>query len=155
MSNKYPFIEDTLGKKLEAGTGISVYCSTCKRDCKDAMEPIVDGMLDAGWTRGEVITLRRLIAADNMTQKENAKVEADLAIARRCCALARTCSPYAVHLLRPCDGTSDDEILGRCLVGMTQQFNIKVVAESIKPTANCVRSKKTFHACNLRRPTNH
>ncbi|MDG4881974.1 hypothetical protein [Mesorhizobium sp. WSM4884] len=51
------------------------------------MEPgfqaIVDCMLDAGWQRGEVIrALRRLIAADNMTQKENAKVEADLAIAR-------------------------------------------------------------------------
>ncbi|WP_292320068.1 hypothetical protein [Mesorhizobium sp.] len=33
--------------------------------------------------RGEVMrALRRLIAADNMTQKENAKVEAELAIAR-------------------------------------------------------------------------
>ncbi|MBZ9763312.1 hypothetical protein LB553_20845 [Mesorhizobium sp. CA8] len=40
-------------------------------------------MLEAGWARGEVVrALRRLIAADNMTQKENAKVEADLAIAR-------------------------------------------------------------------------
>lgn len=56
-------------------------------DCQEAMEPgfqvIVDCMQEAGWTRGEVIrSLRRLIAADNMTQKENAKVEADLAIAR-------------------------------------------------------------------------
>ena len=53
-------------------------------DCQEAMEPgfqaIVDCMLDAGWTRGEI--MRRLIAADNMTQKENAKVEAQLAIAR-------------------------------------------------------------------------
>jgi hypothetical protein len=51
------------------------------------MEPgfqaIVDCMLDAGWTRGEVVrSLKLLIAADNMTQKENANVEAQLAIAR-------------------------------------------------------------------------
>ncbi|MBZ9763979.1 hypothetical protein LB553_24290 [Mesorhizobium sp. CA8] len=51
------------------------------------MEPgfqaIVDCMLEAGWGRAEVMrSLRRLIAADNMTQKENAKVEAELAIAR-------------------------------------------------------------------------
>ncbi|MBZ9709823.1 hypothetical protein FJ970_31200 (plasmid) [Mesorhizobium sp. B2-1-8] len=56
-------------------------------DCQEAMEPgfqaIVDCMLEVGWTRGEVMrALRRLIAADNMTQKENAKVEAELAIAR-------------------------------------------------------------------------
>ncbi|MGX9574355.1 hypothetical protein [Mesorhizobium sp. f-mel] len=56
-------------------------------DCQESMEPgfqaIVDCMLEAGWARGEVIrSLRRLIAADNMTQKENAKVEAELAIAR-------------------------------------------------------------------------
>ena len=31
MSNKYPFVEDTLGKKLAAGTGLSVYCLTCGR----------------------------------------------------------------------------------------------------------------------------
>lgn len=51
------------------------------------MEPgfqaIVDCMLEAGWTRGEIMrSLRRLIAADNITQKENAKVEAQIAIAR-------------------------------------------------------------------------
>lgn len=56
-------------------------------DCQEAMEPgfqaIVDCMLDVGWQRGEVMrALRRLIAADNMTQKENARVEADFAIAR-------------------------------------------------------------------------
>ncbi|WP_027153171.1 hypothetical protein [Mesorhizobium sp. WSM2561] len=56
-------------------------------DCQEAMEPgfqaIVDCMLEAGWARGEVIrSLRRLIAADNMTQKENAKFKAELAIAR-------------------------------------------------------------------------
>ncbi|MER8505078.1 MULTISPECIES: hypothetical protein [unclassified Mesorhizobium] len=56
-------------------------------DCQEAMEPgfqaIVDCMLEAGWTRGEIMrSLRWLIAADNMTQKENAKVEAQLAIAR-------------------------------------------------------------------------
>ncbi|WP_287331890.1 hypothetical protein [Mesorhizobium sp.] len=40
-------------------------------------------MLEAGWARGEIMrSLRRLISADNMTQKENAKVEAQLAIAR-------------------------------------------------------------------------
>ncbi|RUV28689.1 MULTISPECIES: hypothetical protein [unclassified Mesorhizobium] len=64
-------------------------------DCQEAMEPgfqaIVDCMLDAGWTRGEVMrSLRRLIAADNVTQKENAKVEAQLAIAR---AIMRTGRP--------------------------------------------------------------
>lgn len=48
-------------------------------------------MLDAGWARGEVMrSLRRLIAADNMTQKENAKVETQLAIAR---AIMRTGRP--------------------------------------------------------------
>ncbi|WP_287160537.1 hypothetical protein [Mesorhizobium sp.] len=56
-------------------------------DCQEAMEPgfqaIVDCMVDAGWTRGEVMrSLRRLIASDNMTQKENAKVEAQIVIAR-------------------------------------------------------------------------
>ncbi|MER9599797.1 hypothetical protein [Mesorhizobium sp. M0244] len=56
-------------------------------DCQEAMEPgfqaIVDCMIEAGWARGEIVrALRRLIAADNMTQKENAKVEAQLAIAR-------------------------------------------------------------------------
>ncbi|WP_245279230.1 DivIVA domain-containing protein [Mesorhizobium loti] len=46
-------------------------------------QAIVDCMLEVGWTRGEVLrSLKRLIAADNMTQKENAKVEAELAIAR-------------------------------------------------------------------------
>lgn len=55
-------------------------------DCQEAMEPgfqaIVDCMLEVGWTRGEIQrSLRRLIAADNMTQKENAKTEAQLAIA--------------------------------------------------------------------------
>lgn len=43
-------------------------------DCPEAMEPgfqaIVDCMLEAGWSRGELIeALRRLIAADNMAQK--------------------------------------------------------------------------------------
>lgn len=56
-------------------------------DCQKAMEPafqkIVNCMLEAGWARGEIMrSLRRLISADNMTQKENAKVEAKLAIAR-------------------------------------------------------------------------
>lgn len=56
-------------------------------DCQEAMEPgfqaIIDCMLEVGWARGEVMrSLRRLVAADNMTQKENARVEADLAIAR-------------------------------------------------------------------------
>lgn len=56
-------------------------------DCQEAMEPgfqaIVDCMIEAGWARGEIVrSLRRLIAADNMAQNENAKVEAQLAIAR-------------------------------------------------------------------------
>jgi hypothetical protein len=51
------------------------------------MEPgfqaIIDCMLEVGWTRGETLrALKRLIAADNITQKENAKTEAELAIAR-------------------------------------------------------------------------
>ncbi|RWM19666.1 MAG: hypothetical protein EOR72_00240 [Mesorhizobium sp.] len=56
-------------------------------DCQEAMEPgfqaIVECMIEAGWTREEAKrALRRLIAADNVTQKENAKVEAELAIER-------------------------------------------------------------------------
>ncbi|AZO14719.1 hypothetical protein EJ069_08230 [Mesorhizobium sp. M2A.F.Ca.ET.043.05.1.1] len=56
-------------------------------DCQEAMEPgfqaIIDCMIEAGWSRGEAKrSVRRLIAADNMTQQENAKVEAELAIAR-------------------------------------------------------------------------
>jgi hypothetical protein len=56
-------------------------------DCQDAMEPgfqaIVDCLLEAGWSRGETLrSLKRLIAADNMTQKENARIETQLAIAR-------------------------------------------------------------------------
>ncbi|TIT01536.1 MAG: hypothetical protein E5W87_14535 [Mesorhizobium sp.] len=56
-------------------------------DCQKAMEPsfqtIVDCMLEAGWGRGEIMrSLRWLISADNMTQKENAKVEAQVAIFR-------------------------------------------------------------------------
>ncbi|MDX8504212.1 hypothetical protein [Mesorhizobium captivum] len=31
MTMKFPFVEDTLGKKLEAGTGLSVDCLTCRR----------------------------------------------------------------------------------------------------------------------------
>ncbi|RUW85314.1 hypothetical protein [Mesorhizobium sp. M1E.F.Ca.ET.063.01.1.1] len=31
MTMKFPFTEDTLGKKLEAGTGMSVDCLTCRR----------------------------------------------------------------------------------------------------------------------------
>ncbi|OBQ71071.1 hypothetical protein EFV37_34800 (plasmid) [Mesorhizobium loti] len=56
-------------------------------DCQEAMEPgfqaIVDCMLEAAWSRGETLrSLKRLIAADNMTQKENARTETQLAIAR-------------------------------------------------------------------------
>ncbi|WP_245273748.1 hypothetical protein [Mesorhizobium sp. WSM3224] len=51
-------------------------------DCQEAMEAgfqaIVNCMLEAGWQRSEVMrSLRCLIAADNVTQKENAKVEAE------------------------------------------------------------------------------
>ncbi|WP_185928382.1 MULTISPECIES: hypothetical protein [unclassified Mesorhizobium] len=49
-------------------------------------------MLEAGWTRGEIMrSLRRLIAADNMTQNENAKVEAQIALAR---AMMRAGRPF-------------------------------------------------------------
>ncbi|MBB6411895.1 hypothetical protein [Mesorhizobium sangaii] len=55
-------------------------------ECQEAIEPgfqaIVDCMLEVGWTRGEILrSLKRLIAADNMTQKE-IKTEAELAIVR-------------------------------------------------------------------------
>jgi hypothetical protein len=40
-------------------------------------------MMEAGWSRGEVMrALRRLIAADNMAQKETAKLETELALLR-------------------------------------------------------------------------
>jgi hypothetical protein len=49
-----------------------------------------------GWARGETLrALKRLIAADNMTQKENAKTEAELAIAR---AMVRAGKPLYLHL---------------------------------------------------------
>ncbi|MGO4637781.1 hypothetical protein EFV37_14895 [Mesorhizobium loti] len=55
-------------------------------DCQEAMEPgfqaIVDCMLRS---------LKRLIAADNMTQKENARTETQLAIAR---AMMRAGRPF-------------------------------------------------------------
>ncbi|CDX20532.1 hypothetical protein MPLB_1870058 [Mesorhizobium sp. ORS 3324] len=31
MTMKFPFTEDTLGKKLQAGTGLTVDCLTCNR----------------------------------------------------------------------------------------------------------------------------
>ena len=31
MGKEYPFVEDTLGKKLAAGTGLSVYYLACER----------------------------------------------------------------------------------------------------------------------------
>jgi len=31
MTMKFPFVEDTLGKKLEAGTRLSVDCLACRR----------------------------------------------------------------------------------------------------------------------------
>ncbi|WP_192181687.1 hypothetical protein [Mesorhizobium amorphae] len=30
MTMKYPFVEDTLGKKVAIGTGLSVDCMTCR-----------------------------------------------------------------------------------------------------------------------------
>ncbi|WP_419695559.1 hypothetical protein ACN2CC_03295 [Mesorhizobium muleiense] len=55
--------------------------STARRPWSQ-VSAIVGYMPDAR-TRGEIMrSIRRLIAADNMTQKENAKVEAQLAIAR-------------------------------------------------------------------------
>ncbi|TGS13962.1 hypothetical protein EN852_014875 [Mesorhizobium sp. M2E.F.Ca.ET.209.01.1.1] len=67
-------------------------------DCQQAMEPgfqaIVDCMVESGWTHEEAKrALRRLIAADNMTQKENAKVEAELAIARAMIRAGRALDP--------------------------------------------------------------
>ncbi|TIU01167.1 MAG: hypothetical protein E5W55_01115 [Mesorhizobium sp.] len=64
-------------------------------ECQEAMEPgfqaIVDCMLQAGWQRSEVMrSLRRLIVADSMTQKENARVETQLAIARATPRAGRT-----------------------------------------------------------------
>ncbi|TPN74529.1 hypothetical protein FJ987_24845 [Mesorhizobium sp. CU2] len=31
MAKEYPFVENTLGKKLQAGTGLTVDCLTCRR----------------------------------------------------------------------------------------------------------------------------
>lgn len=46
-------------------------------------EAIVDSILEASWTRGEVMrSLKRLVAADNAAQRENAKLETELAITR-------------------------------------------------------------------------
>jgi hypothetical protein len=64
-------------------------------DCQMAMEPgfqaIVESMMEVGWSRGEVMkALRRLIAADNMAQKETAKLEAELALLR---AMQRAARP--------------------------------------------------------------
>ncbi|TIL24858.1 hypothetical protein [Mesorhizobium sp.] len=69
------------------------YCDR-EIDCQEAMEPgfqaIVDCMLEAGWTRGEIMrSLRRLIAADNMAQKENAKLAVELAFMRAMMRAAR------------------------------------------------------------------
>ncbi|TJW43875.1 MAG: hypothetical protein E5W83_16025 [Mesorhizobium sp.] len=63
-------------------------------DCQEAMEPgfqaVVDCMLEAGWTRGEIMrSLRRRIAADNMAQKENAKLPVELAFIRAMMRAAR------------------------------------------------------------------
>lgn len=57
-------------------------------DYQAAMEPgfqsTVDWMIEASWKRGEVTrSLRRFIATANMTRKEKAKVEAELAIPER------------------------------------------------------------------------
>ncbi|TIU00974.1 MAG: hypothetical protein E5W55_01605 [Mesorhizobium sp.] len=38
MTMKFPFTEDTLGKKLEAGTGLSVDCLTCRRKATHVAE---------------------------------------------------------------------------------------------------------------------
>jgi hypothetical protein len=64
-------------------------------DCEEAMEPgfqaIVECMMEVGWNRGEIMrALRKLIAADNMAQKETAKLEAELAIMR---AMQRAAKP--------------------------------------------------------------
>ena len=46
-------------------------------DCQEAMEPGFQAIVDC-----MPRSLKRLIAADNMTQKENARTETQLAIAR-------------------------------------------------------------------------
>ena len=43
MTMKYPFVEDTLGKKLQAGSGLSVDCMTCHRNVKLDVQALVDG----------------------------------------------------------------------------------------------------------------
>ncbi|WP_192245275.1 hypothetical protein [Mesorhizobium silamurunense] len=50
MTMKFPFTEDTLGKKLEAGTGMSVYCLTCKRN---AVLNVAD--LALGFDQGDLL----------------------------------------------------------------------------------------------------
>jgi hypothetical protein len=56
-------------------------------DCQEAMEPGFQAIVDCIWRPAgragrSCARCARLIAADNMTQKGNAKVEAQLAIAR-------------------------------------------------------------------------
>ena len=41
MTMKYPFVEDTLGK-LQAGSGLSVDCMTCRRSVKLGVQALVD-----------------------------------------------------------------------------------------------------------------
>ncbi|MER8573543.1 hypothetical protein [Mesorhizobium sp. M1374] len=42
MTMKYPFVEDTLGKKLQIGSGLSVDCMTCRRHVDLDIQALVD-----------------------------------------------------------------------------------------------------------------
>jgi hypothetical protein len=58
MSNKHPFVEDTLGKKLQAGTGLSVNCLTCKRSATlDVAELVKRLGPDHGCLHWDLITV--------------------------------------------------------------------------------------------------
>ena len=42
MTMKYPFVENTLGKKLRIGSGLSVDCMTCRRHVHLDLHALVD-----------------------------------------------------------------------------------------------------------------
>jgi len=42
MTMKYLFVEDTLGKKLQIGSGLSVDCMTCRRHADLDIQALVD-----------------------------------------------------------------------------------------------------------------
>ena len=58
MTMKYPFVENTLGKKLQIGSGLSVDCMTCNRHVKLDVQALVDRLgEDHGCLHRDLITV--------------------------------------------------------------------------------------------------